>query len=401
MFPDADVRPTPPRVPVRRRRAVVAAGGVLLLSGLAAGPAVAADAPRPVALGAQAWFQRDPSCATPLGCSPTAPPSSNPFGAGTLHVAVTGGQESARSYLALTGLPAGATVTGGTLTVPLDTMTPGNGSTAPETSKVQVCTTIATVTAVEGSFDRPPQEDCSSHASAAYVATPAPHLQADLAPLAGALSAPSVALVLLPDGSVAASDFWHVVFSATSRATPPTPPASVTLTLAGGTPGAVTPVMAATEPPSSSSPSPTATPSPTARPATQPRPAKVPSAVATTAHVAPPVAGIPVAPPPVDGSVVAAGAPPLPVAAPSLPVAAPVVPQPLAAQTPPAAPAAAGVPAAAEAPQQPAPAQAAPVAFTTGYAYPIIWLLPILFVAAVVAVGRMMTRDLTPARPSR
>lgn len=401
MFPAADVRPTPPRVPVRRGRAVVAAGGVLLLAGLAAGPAVAADAPTPVALGAQAWFQRDPSCVTPLGCSPTAPPSSNPFGAGTLHVAVTGGQESARSYLTLTGLPAGATVTGGTLTVPLDTMTPGNGSTAPETSKVQVCTTIATVPAVEGSFDRPPQEDCSSHASAAYVATPAPHLQADLAPLAGALSAPSVALVLLPDGAVAASDFWHVVFSATSRATPPTPPASVTLTLAGagadGAPGAVTPVKAATDPPSS------AAPSPTARPATQPRPAKVPAAVATTAHVARSVAGIPVAPPPVDGSVVAAGAPPLPVAAPPLPVAAPVVPQPLTAQTPSTAPAApaAGVPAAADLPQQPAPAQAAPVAFTTGYAYPIIWLLPILLVAAVVAVGRMMTRDLTPLRPSR
>jgi len=393
MFPDADVRPTPPRVPVRRGRAVVAAGGVLLLAGLVAGPAVAADAPTPVALGAQAWFQRDPSCATPLGCSPTAPPSSNPFGAGTLHVAVTGGQESARSYLTLTGRPAAATVTGGTLTVPLDTMTPGNGSTAPETSKVQVCTTTVMVPAVEGSFAAPPKANCSSHAAAPYVATPTPHLQADLAPLAGALSAPSVALVLLPDGAVAAPDSWRVVFSATNRAMPATPPAAVTLTLAsaGGTSENVTPPVTAATDPSSAAP-PTQAPA-----ATRPRPARVPAAVATTAPIARSVAGIPVAPPPVGGSFVAAGAPPLP-------VAAPAVPQPLTAPIPsaaPAAPAAAGVPAPAEAQQQPGPVEAAPVAFTTGYAYPIIWLLPILLVGAVVAVGRMMTRDLTPLRPSR
>jgi hypothetical protein len=199
----------------------------------------------------EAWYQPNPSCLTPAGCvttsslpaaPPAQPPTASPYPAGTLHVGVTLGQEVARSYLGfpLSGLT-GQTVTAGTLTVPLD-VTQADGSASPDISKVIVCITSAPVTATEGTTDTPPTTDCKTSVPAKYVATPQPHLTADLTALAGRLPS-ATGLALLPDASVAQTDDWRVVFSAHTRTDPAkTAPASLTLTVQDAAPYVDVPV---------------------------------------------------------------------------------------------------------------------------------------------------------------
>jgi hypothetical protein len=148
-----------------------------------------------------------------------------------MHVGVSLGQETARSYLgfAFSGLL--GPVTAGTLNVPLD-VTQNDGSSSPETAKVIVCLVTAPVTASEGTTDTPPKTDCAGSVPAKYVATPTPHLTADIGSLGGKLSSAS-GLALLPDATKAApSDAWRVVFSAHTRTdAAKTAPASLTLSV--------------------------------------------------------------------------------------------------------------------------------------------------------------------------
>jgi hypothetical protein len=236
------------RVVVRVVTAAFVAGSAAI--GFA--PIAAAATESTLSPSTEAWYQPNPTCLTPAGCvttsslpaaPPAQPPAASPYPAGTLHVGVTLGQEDARSYL---GFPlsdlAGQTVTAGTLTVPLD-VTQADGSTSPDTSKVIVCVTSGPVTATEGTTDTPPTTDCKTAVPAKYVATPQPHLTADLTALAGKLPS-ATGLALVPDASKAApSDNWRVVFSAHTRTdAAKTAPASLTLTVEDAAPYVDVPV---------------------------------------------------------------------------------------------------------------------------------------------------------------
>jgi hypothetical protein len=219
---------------VRLAAALLLAGGWAMLAP-SAGEAASGATVTPTA---EAWYQPNPSCGSPSGCLttdslPATPPAAvptNPFPAGTMHVGVAGGQETARSYVGLDlSVVTGALATG-TLTVPLD-VAAGDGSSSPETAKIAVCLSPDPVRPAEGSIDPPPTPDCASTAPAKYVAAPQPHLEADLGPLLAGLP-DALGLVLLPDAqSLAPTDAWRVVFSAHDRTdAAKTPPATVALT---------------------------------------------------------------------------------------------------------------------------------------------------------------------------
>lgn len=188
----------------------------------------------------EAWYQPNPTCGAPSGCVssgslPAQPPAAvptSPYPAGTMHIGFTAGQETARSYLALPLSGVVDTITGASLNVPLDTAQ-ASGSQAPETAKLQACLFTGALTPAEGSTAAPPKAECGASAPVAYVATPTPHLHADLEPLLDGLPT-AAGIVLLPDATKAApSDAWRVVFSARTRTdAAKTAPATVTLTLA-------------------------------------------------------------------------------------------------------------------------------------------------------------------------
>lgn len=187
----------------------------------------------------EAWYQPNPTCAQASGCItpgalPVAPPVDvplSPYPAGTLHVAWAGGQETARSYLALPVDSVTGTLTAASLDIPLDTAA-ADGSEMPETAKLQACLFTTDVTPVEGSIAPPPTASCDQSAPVTYVATPSPHLHADLAPLTQGLLT-TTGIVLLPDATKnAQTDAWRVVFSAHTRTdAAKTAPATVSLTL--------------------------------------------------------------------------------------------------------------------------------------------------------------------------
>jgi len=325
------------------RRSLGARAGVLLavLAGFGVfGPAEQAAAAGGGSVGQvsvptlhAAWYQPEPACATPVGCLPTTPPPSTPYPAGTLHVGIAGGTETARTYLSLdlSKLPAGVSLTGGTLVIPLDTAQQ-DGSVSPATASVLACLAPAPTKDVEGSFASPPAVTCTTSSPALYQANKGkPRLVVDLSPFIGQWS-DAAGLALVPtSAAVSGNETWHVVFSARTRTSPPTPPATATLSYA------VSPALTL--------PSPTPT-QPAAAP-TQP-----PLAVTAPAQVL--VPGLP-----------AFSAPP--------------------AQTAPLAQAS---------PVVAAPAQPALRSFTVGYAYPLVWLLPLLFLIGATVVGRSLTRDL-------
>lgn len=292
---------------------------------------------------AEGWYQPNPSCPTPAGCvgpgalpvAPPAEPPTSPFPARTLHVGMSAGQETARAYLAFPLFSLEGTLTSAKLSVPLD-LAPSSGSVAPETAKAVVCATIGTVVDVDGAITEPPVTDCGIGAPLTYVATPQPHLEADLTSIAGDLAS-ATGLALLPDASKAQqTDNWRLVFSARNRADAgKTAPATLAVTLETA------------DPPSDGG-------------AGLPEP---PSPDPGFGAVAPPV-GTGFAPSPPT-------APPAPAV--SVPTARPLPPAPTAA----------------------------PRLVTVGYRYPAVWLLPLVFLVLVPAIGRALTKDLAPALPAQ
>lgn len=192
----------------------------------------------------EAWYQANPTCGAPTGClspdalpvtPPVAPPQIpaplSPYPSGTLHVGWTGGAESARAYLAFPFEGLTGTLTGAQLDVPLDTA-PADGDAQSASEKAIVCLVTGPITKVEAGITTPPSVSCDQHADLTYVATPAPHLHADLAPLLLGLPTTS-GIALLPDATKnAQTDAWRFVFSAHDRAdAAKTPPASLSLAI--------------------------------------------------------------------------------------------------------------------------------------------------------------------------
>jgi len=372
-------------VSARSRALVAAAGLTVVVSASLCVPRAAAGTGGGTVearFGTQTWYQPDPSCQTPAGCSPVTPPAADPYPAGTLHVARSGGQETARTYLALasTELPQAATVTSATLTIPVDTAM-ADGSMAPETATLQVCPASGAVATADGSFDPPPPTSCVDSVPLTYAATPVPELTADLGSLLSGqqaqLASGTLVLGVLPqDPSATPTASWHVVFSADARqpATPPPP----SLTIDYQTAGSQEPA------PTGSDPAPSAPPAAAATPST-------PAAViprATPAQPVPAVGGTTGAPPELAAPALAA---PAPAAVPTPSVA----PAPSgAATTPPAL--------AAGAPAQPAPVLAAGLRADTtpvGFSYPVVLLAPLALGLLGYALVRIMTRDVS-RRPS-
>ncbi|MCW2778743.1 MAG: hypothetical protein JWN17_2468 [Frankiales bacterium] len=303
----------------------------------------------------EAWYQVNATCQTPAGCQappalppapalPVAPPvpvPGAPVVAGTLHIGVVAGTETARAVL---GLPVGMTgvaPTSATLEIPLD-VDPADASAAPETAKVLGCLTAAPLTDGEARVDAPPATNCGHVVALTYVARPEPHLQADLKPLLPFLRS-ATGLVLLPDRArLVPTEAWQAVFSTTHRGdSTKTPPAAFRFVVPAEQ-SAATPAV------------------PDERPAAPAAAVGVPL-LGTSAPIA-------VAEPELGGTTDAP------------PAAAPAVADQI-------------------------PAVLAPVADTValqktirvGYAYPGVWLLPLAMLIVVPLVGRALTADLTPS----
>lgn len=302
-------------------------------------PLAQADTTTTIAPTTEGWYQPNPSCAAPVGCLtpsglPAPTPATSPYPARSLHVGYTAGQETARTYLALPTAGTTLSLTAGHLTVPLDTAA-ADGDSNSATAKLQVCLTFKPIVAVDGSVDAPPKTDCTASAAMTYVATPAPHFEADLASLLDRLIG-ATGLALLPDGTQAKpSDSWRVVFSAHDRTdAAKTAPASIALTME--------------DPPTA--------------PSAEGQGAPLPdSGTPDFTAVAPPV-GTGFAPGPAVDAPVVTG--PAPAVVPSTTTGPVTVTQ--------------------------------PRLITVGYAYPAVWLLPLGFLLLIPTVARALTRDLTP-----
>ena len=340
-------------VHVTRRRTwkIGAAAGLSVpLAGLLALPAAAAVPGEGASSGTttartatDAWYSASAACTSgPTGCLPAGAPTS-PYPAKTLHVGVLAGQEEARAYLSLdlAGLPAGTALTGGTLQLPIAGIE--DGSRGSDAATVQACLVTASFKDdVEGSTEAPPKTDCKKATSTAtYVAAAGSKpemLTVDLAPFAAAWSSGALqqGIALLPAADTSPGSAWHVAFSAHDRAgsSVPAPTAQVAYASSAAAGDSFDePTFAAPAAATNSS-----------------------SASFAAPALAPTSESLPAAP---------------------LPAAQPEV----APQTPPVAPA----------------QQLTPQAFVGGggFAYPGVFLVPVLLAGAAGWLGRALTRDLT------
>jgi hypothetical protein len=220
------VRPAEIPRPARRiRRALpwlVALALALVVPLFGAGPSpAAASSSMTVGASTEAWYAGPGTQSSPVALAPVAGlPAANPYRAGTLHVGLAGGNETARTYLRLDtgGLGDGA-LQQATLVLPVD---PSDGSLTPETAPLTVCFAPDPGPSVDGSLSTPPPVDCSASTPARYEAAPAPRFVADLADLGIEPAVRTGGIAVLPaPASVAARDTWHVAFYTAQTA--PTP----------------------------------------------------------------------------------------------------------------------------------------------------------------------------------
>src|SRR5439155_14439957 len=153
----------------RRVSFLVASASILVLAvafSWHARPAAAAQGSAPtVFMSTEAWYDETPPCVSLIDCS--AAPAATPYPEDTLHVSVTAGQETARTYVAFY-LPA-SNLTGGTLTLPLDTSS-SDGSVAPDTADLTACVVTHSFKPVRGSLETPPPANCHVSSAAVYDA---------------------------------------------------------------------------------------------------------------------------------------------------------------------------------------------------------------------------------------
>jgi hypothetical protein len=317
--------------------------------------ATAQSAAAPTAPSAEAWYRTTaapaaPICTLPVGCPPAPVPSQYP--PRTLHVGVTGGQEEARTYLGFDLFEVTGEITGGTLTLPV---APDAGSRAPETAKMRACLATAPVQdGVDGEVQpAPPAVDCATSADAVYAAGdgqgPAV-FTVDLAAFATALGSGAVALALVPAEGVPPNDDWHVALSQRDRQAQGAVPISATFQVAAAAAAAADSLPS---PPAETDAGPFDFTSPTDG-FSSAAPFETPSFGDTDVSFAAP---------PLDALI-------------DQPIDAPVAPEV-------AAPQISGVPVAS--------------VLAGPFAYPAVFLLPLLFAVGVGWAGRAFTRDLVPA----
>jgi hypothetical protein len=156
------------------------AAGVGAASAVPIGAVTVASAPH-VAHGtragdsAEAWYTTPSGslCVPLLGCLPVPLPLPSTYPAGTLHVGLTAGAESARAYVvpAVASLVKRGALGGGELILPIDT-SPLGGTSNVSSARIEACLTTGTLPA-HGSASAaltgtPPKVDCKVSVAAKY-----------------------------------------------------------------------------------------------------------------------------------------------------------------------------------------------------------------------------------------
>lgn len=335
---------------VRRERLVtwrrglgagLVAGAVVLAAAL---PAVAASAR--VGTFSEAWYrgsiiaEDDPVCgALPVECPKVgAPEGQQPED--TLHVGVSGGRETARTYfeLDLAGLPLGRVIDGGSVRLPL--AGPDAGTTAPELADLVACFVPGFIQPVEGGDpEEAPEVDCSLTAPLAFGAE-TETFTFDLGPLTTdeVWHSNAFSVAILPsEQALEEGQTWRVAFHGRDRDTEDAEPISANVRYTPpGTPDLGDPTPPP-EPPDSGKPSPPGETPGTAFAPPDPPSAQQPPTIEEPSAVQPPQVAdaAPTPAPPDDDETLAA----------------------------------------------------APVVFS--YAYPQVWLLPLVF----LIVGALLMRS--------
>jgi len=283
-----------------------------------------------------AWYAQAAPCLSAIDCS--ALPSTSPYPEETLHVALSGGDETARSYIALSFLlPQDAQLTGGTLALPVDTDAT-HGSVTPEMGDMVACLASRRFKPVRGSLAKPPATKCSVRKGAIYDEKKEV-FTVDLDRFVEEWDTGIAALALIPSQSALDStDSWHVVFPAAKKAEGDAPAIAATLTYtlteAGG---------------------------PTIDLGSEPEPVAAGASAGSLSSM----------PAPSFGALGAPAAQPAPIAS-----AAPAPTQAISSQ--------------------PAAAVTAPMGGFAGpgFAYPIVWAFPLVLLAGYGLIGRALTKEL-------
>lgn len=169
----------------------------------------------------EAWYQAsptdpgadDPTCALPTGCAPQPAAPVNPYPEDTLQVGLAAGRDTARTFVSLdlSKLPDGALLSGGTLTLPV-LADRESGSVRPEAAAVSACPVSGPVEEAQGGDpDDQPQFSCDTAAQGTFNEGDDPTITVDLAPIAAMLTTGGIAIV--PGQEARESgDTWRVAF---------------------------------------------------------------------------------------------------------------------------------------------------------------------------------------------
>jgi hypothetical protein len=238
---------------------MVSGATALALAFVASASAWAADA-ETISTDVEAWYVVRPTCPA-VTCPPPPATAASPHPPGTLHVGVSGGSETSRTYITLdlAALRSAGAPTGGTLRLPIAGAEAG--TVAPETATLQVCLGTEPFEEVEGSTATPPSFSCGVSSDAMFTPGEGERADAftvDLARFASRLRDAGTSLVILPTvDSLEAPTTWHVAFSRRSRQGTDVEPITAQLAF-DGSPG---PSIAPSAPvPPTSGGAPTATP---------------------------------------------------------------------------------------------------------------------------------------------
>jgi hypothetical protein len=209
---------------VLRRAVLLSALVAIPLGWLLTAPAEAvpqqaqAGPTRTVGDSAEAWYASEPVdiCTTPLGCPPQQAPTS-PYPANTLHVGVAGGRETARTYVLpdLLSLPLGATLTGGVMTLPVDTASTDGTLSADQAQLLGCLVSEPFIDGTAGSSGAAPKANCGVSARPVYDAKKNA-FTLDLTPFVKAWSAgqPPFGIALVPNPKqVSPTAAWHVTIN--------------------------------------------------------------------------------------------------------------------------------------------------------------------------------------------
>lgn len=324
---------------INSRIAVVMTTGILVSLCAGAMPAYAERGTDQATTRAEAWYNTADACDEQVDCSLLPPPNAYPED--TLHVGLTGGDTTAETYLELdtSSIPPDSSITGGQLTLPVDTE-PRDGSLRPDQAELMACVVTEFVDSSAGTFEQPPEYNCDKATSVAqFAAEPAPTYTVDLTPFAAAWAdgaSPRLAILPTPTAKKA-GDTWRVVFWGRNNDSDDAKPITASLTYRSGTDHGTPHAEAEPEPFTLADPLP------------------------------PPPASLPALPEPADAVA------PEPAASPQVSPPKPPPPQ-----------------------TAPAPAAATPAFRTVGYQYPIAWVMPIALLGGFLMTGNALTKKLPP-----